>query len=470
MSVQEVVGYAPKFIDLINLETNTFDTVSIDQIIKESGNDFPLLNEIFSIQEERTLRKPFGLGIDVKNHDIVPTFENLISRTDYVKKIHAILKILSEKLDTPIDIEFACDGESLYLLQSRPQSSSSASAAAIIPKDIALDKLLFSAKRHVSNGRLPDINYIVYVDPQNYSQHSDLHKLKAIGRAVGELNKILPKKKFILMGPGRWGSRDDIRLGVNVSYSDINNTSMLIEIARQKGNYVPDLSFGTHFFQDLVEASIRYLPLFPDDEGVVFNEEFFLKSNNLLSRLLPEYADLSNTVKVINVPENTKGLVLRVLMNGDEEVAVGVLSNPSVSAVYSTSNVIQSGTNYKDSLQWRLHMVESIAAQLEEQRFGIKGLYLFGTTFSGQADSNSDIDLLVHYDGKESNKKDAFLWFEGWNLSLSEINFYQTGYKLVSLLDVHFVTDEDLKTQKYFADLVNPKLFLSKKYDLKRKE
>jgi hypothetical protein len=82
----------------------------------------------------------------------------------------------------------------------------------------------------------------------------------AVGHAVGRLNKLLPKRQFILMGPGRWGSRGNIRLGVHVTYSDINNTAVLIEIARQRGEYVPDLSFGTHFFQDLVESWIRFLP------------------------------------------------------------------------------------------------------------------------------------------------------------------------------------------------------------------
>ena len=69
---------------------------------------------------------------------------------------------------------------------------------------------------------------------------------------MGELNKLLPKKQFILMGPGRWGSRGDIKLGVSVTYADISNTAMLIEIARRSGDYVPDVSFGTHFFQDLI--------------------------------------------------------------------------------------------------------------------------------------------------------------------------------------------------------------------------
>ena len=77
------------------------------------------------------------------------------------------------------------------------------------------------------------------------------------------------------MGPGRWGSRGDITLGVRVTYAGISNTAMLIEIARRKGSYVPDLSFGTHFFQDLVEARIRYLALYPDEDGILFNEDFF---------------------------------------------------------------------------------------------------------------------------------------------------------------------------------------------------
>ena len=77
------------------------------------------------------------------------------------------------------------------------------------------------------------------------------------------------------MGPGRWGSRGDIKLGVNVTYSDINNTTALVEIALKHGDYVPELSFGTHFFQDLVEASIRYLPIYPDDFGIIFNTAFY---------------------------------------------------------------------------------------------------------------------------------------------------------------------------------------------------
>ena len=77
------------------------------------------------------------------------------------------------------------------------------------------------------------------------------------------------------MGPGRWGSRGDIKLGVPVAYSDINKTAMLIEIAVKQSKYEPELSFGTHFFQDLVEENIKYLPLYPEDNDIIFNMSFF---------------------------------------------------------------------------------------------------------------------------------------------------------------------------------------------------
>ncbi len=76
---------------------------------------------------------------------------------------------------------------------------------------------LFAAHRYVSNGHVPDITHVVYVDPEKYAGLRERSDLVAVGEAVGKLNKLLPKRQFILMGPGRWGSRGDIKLGVNVT-------------------------------------------------------------------------------------------------------------------------------------------------------------------------------------------------------------------------------------------------------------
>jgi hypothetical protein len=104
---------------------------------------------------------------------------------------------------------------------------------------------------------------------------------------------------------------------------------MLIEIARQKGDYVPELSFGTHFFQDLVEAQIRYLPLYPDEAETVFNEQFLISAGNLLPALVPEYAELADVIRVIDVPASTGGMHLCVAMNADLNQALAYLQKPA---------------------------------------------------------------------------------------------------------------------------------------------
>jgi hypothetical protein len=242
--------------------------------------------------------------------------------------MQSLLRILADTFGTPVDVEFASDGSHLYLLQCRPQSHSAEDTPAPIPRDVPVERVVFSAHRHVSNGRIPDITHIAYVDPDAYTRIDDLQRLREVGRAVGIVNRTLPKRRFILMGPGRWGSRGDVKLGVSVTYADISNAAVLIEIARQRGGYVPDLSFGTHFFQDLVESSIRYLPLYPDDPGVAFNEAFLTGAPNVLPRLLPELASLADTIHVIDVPQVTGGQVLRIAMNADLDEALAFLAPP----------------------------------------------------------------------------------------------------------------------------------------------
>ncbi|MFP4528148.1 MAG: PEP/pyruvate-binding domain-containing protein [Candidatus Kapaibacterium sp.] len=462
----EQVNYSPKYVDVINLETNTFETIHLDKLVKEVGNHFPMINDVFSIREETHLRKPVGLGIDTKKHDVIPTFENLISNTRFVDQVHVILRDLRETLDSPVDIEFACDGDNLYLLQCRPQSSTSENISAIIPKDIDPDKVLFSASRFVSNGKVPDVHYIVYIDPEAYAAMDDLDDLKQVGKVVGRLNKMLPKKSFILMGPGRWGSRDDIRLGVRVTYSDINNTSMLIEIARQKGNYIPDLSFGTHFFQDLVEASIRYLPLYPDDEATIFNYDFFRNSENILTRFLPKSGNLEHVVKVINVPEAMNGQMLRILMNADDDEAVAIFTNPQSKVVYTGSIPMRNAPQSEEPAEWRTRIAESIAASVDPDEFGVKGIYLYGTTMNRSAGPNSDIDLLVHYTGEESRRHRLEMWLRGWNNCLEEINYQKYGIRKENIIDPYFITDEELKSQRYYAGLIKPDSKSSRKLKL----
>lgn len=324
VTLEEMLRYSPKRIDAINLESNRFETVDAIELVRAYGDEYPQVRQLVSFLDADRIEQPIGALSHYAEQQPVFTFDGLVRMTPWVGCLRDLLAVLQNALRTPVDIEFAHDGTDLYLLQCRPQSYGGDAVPASIPANIPAEKLLFSARRFVSNGRVADISHIVYVDLENYSLLPDRDTMRAVGRAVGRLNKLLPRRRFLLIGPGRWGSRGDIKLGVPVTYSDINNAAMLIEVARQRGNYVPELSFGTHFFQDLVEASIRYLPLYPDDRETVFREDFFRGAANLLPELLPEYDELSATLRVIDVRAAT-GTLLQVLMNGEAELAVGVL-------------------------------------------------------------------------------------------------------------------------------------------------
>lgn len=450
--IDEVKQYSPKKMDVINLEENTFETIDVISLLKEYGEQIPDANLIFSSYKPDCNACYSGYDADFGMDAAVVTFEGLISRTSFIKQINLMLKTLQEKLGTPVDIEFAYDGQDLFLLQCRPQSFSRDNLVCPIPKDIDAKDIVFTANRYISNGSIQDISYIVYVDPEEYDQLYRQDKLLKVGEIVGLLNLMLPKRQFILMGPGRWGSKDDFRMGVQVSYADLNNTAALIEIGRKKPNYIPELSFGTHFFQDLVEANIRYLPLYPDDEGVVFNEKFFTKSENMLTGILPQYQDFAEVIKVIDIPRSTDGKFLRISMNAELGEAIGYLFKPPVKIPEPKKLVEYKGSYGSDEFwRWRYYMAERIAERLDPELFGVKALYLFGSANNATSGPGSDIDLLIHFDGTELQRKELLLWLNGWSLCLDEMNYLKTGYTSRGLLDIHIVTNEDIAKKTSFA-------------------
>lgn len=455
----EILRYSPKMVDLINLETGSLETVLLSGLLREYGNDLPQIRKLASLVEHDGIRRPGGLMDDMTRTDAVITFEGLATETPFLSRMATLLAVLRKTLGMPVDIEFASDGEELYLLQCRAQSYTEESAPAPIPRDLPRDLVLFRATRYVSNGRIPDITHVVWVDPEAYAALPELADLKAVGKAVSRLNKLLPKRQFILMGPGRWGSRGDIRLGVSVTYSEINNTALLVEVALRTGKYAPELSFGTHFFQDLVEARIRYLPLYPGENENVLNELFFRRAENLLPGLVPEFADLAEVVRVVEIPREAEGRILRVLMNADLEEAVGFLAEPgpALAAPLPGPSIPRPGwiaapePPHEEHWQWRLRMAEQMASQLDPERFGVKDVWVFGSTKNATAGPASDIDLLVHFTGTEEQRKILTAWLEGWSLSLAEINYIRTGYRSGGLLDARLISDEDIRNRTSYT-------------------
>ncbi|GAK57839.1 phosphoenolpyruvate synthase [Candidatus Vecturithrix granuli] len=446
VTLEEHIRYSPRYLDVINLETNSFETVKFDDLLQEYGDDIPFISQLVSIVQGDILVQP-GFMTDLTKEMSLITFEGLRKNTRVIEQIHTMNRVLQDTLHSPVDLEFVSDGQDLYLVQCRPQTSFLQNEAPQIPKDVPHERVLFSANEYISNGNITNITYLVYVDPEAYNNLESHEQLLDVGRAIGKLNKRLPKRQFILMGPGRWGSRGDIKLGVRVTYSDINNTAALIEVARKQGNYVPELSFGTHFFQDLVEASIRYLPLYPDNDDVIFNEIFFTDSPNIFPHLLPEYASLNDTIKVIDIQETTGGFVLSLVMNAEQDKAlaylVGVRQDTQGAATTQAEGMVDS-YSAAEHWRWRLRMATRLGRATDPERFGIAGLYLIGSTQHRNAAADSDLDLLIHVSGTQEQRQALNIWLDAWSICLDEMNYLNTGYKIGGLLHPHLVTDDDI--------------------------
>ena len=211
-------------------------------------------------------------------------------------------------------LEFVYNKKKLYILQCRTlYQATNIPEKVEIPK-VEKENILFSVnKGFFANAEIKSIRYIIYVDSDAYNKIRTAEKKIDVARAVGKLNHKMKRHRYILMGPGRWGS-NNVDLGVQVKYGDINNTKMLIEIAWEKNGITPELSYGTHFFQDLVEADINPLPLFPNDSKAVFKNEFFSNSKNLISEFEPKTEKFSDVIKLIDVRKET-GRLLNVYLD-----------------------------------------------------------------------------------------------------------------------------------------------------------
>ncbi|MBN2235961.1 MAG: nucleotidyltransferase domain-containing protein, partial [Bacteroidales bacterium] len=210
-------------------------------------------------------------------------------------------------------------------------------------------------------------------------------------------------------------------------------------------------------FQDLVEANIRYLPLYPDESNCIFNETLLTQTESVFTDLLPEYTALCNVIKVIDIPASFENNVLNIAMNAEQSKALAYISRASdVNLSFLEDEKAEKPQKDTDiHWQWRLLNAERIAALLDPHRFGVKAMYLFGSVKNASARADSDINLLIHFLGNGAQMAELKAWLEGWSQSLAQINFLRTGHKSKGLLDVRIITDEDIQNKSVFARKIN---------------
>lgn len=326
---QTIRQYSQHFVDVIDLQENLFKTLPVEDVLDKS---FPQLSFIASIDKGDYLQ-PILSRAAVRNDDnLVLTFDKLVQDPKFVNLLRTTLTLLEKKYEQAVDTEFTVEitqsgadiNYILHILQCRPLSLRQETPTAEIPADLGDKRILFRSHRLVPDGQALGVRYIVFIDPTLYRRIPEPNIKRELGRAVSRLNHILEKESFVLMGPGRWGS-SNLELGVRVSYGDIHNTKVLIEMGVAEAGVAPELSYGTHFFQDLVEGGIYSLPLhLLADIPHQFDWDFFQKTHNILPLFSPDDAHLAPYLRVIDVLAQTDCL-LDILMNGVQDEAVGYL-------------------------------------------------------------------------------------------------------------------------------------------------
>ncbi|HBZ54903.1 MAG TPA: hypothetical protein DEO88_05820 [Syntrophobacteraceae bacterium] len=317
---EQIQKYSQKLVDALNLESAQVESRSYREILEQiPQKDVHLA---VSVLREGHLGAPPFPAYPMDLAQTCLTFDNFLSKTPFASLMRKILKRLEEAYRHPVDVEFAWDGGKLYLLQCRTLPVREEPHHVELPVEIPRDDVLFTNEKGVANSIIRDIEYIVYVDPKAYRLVASVEEKVSLGRVVGKINRILGGKRYALLGPGRWGS-NDIHLGIRVTYADINHTLILGEIAFEEEGGTPEVSYGTHFFSDLVEAGIVPIAIYPDQPGTVFDEAFLLGSPNLLGSLLPDLTACVPIIHVIHVPSRTDGRLLQIYQNAQEQKGVG---------------------------------------------------------------------------------------------------------------------------------------------------
>ena len=314
--MEDTRKYSQHDVDVLDLEDNTLKTTSLLDLMGE-GLDVDM--DRIGVRDHETNRQLRELGI--KNQEAwVITFDKFLSKTTFANTMGKMLKKLETIYEYPVDIEFTVnftdDNEfKINLLQCRPLQTIGLEKRVELPEKVERQRMLLESEGNFFGGSISQsIGRIIYVKPEEYTKLT-LSEKYDIARLVGRLNRLIANREelpVMLLGPGRWGSTTPA-LGVPVNFSEINNITVLGEIAHTEGNLMPELSYGTHFFQDLVETEIFYVAIFPENKGVYFNTAWLDKSPNLLENLIPDGGKYGAAIKVCDIGEGDLKIVADIV-------------------------------------------------------------------------------------------------------------------------------------------------------------
>ena len=328
-SAKSIRRYSQQYVDLIDLEQNRLETLPVEEVL----NTRDPISRYIAQQDQGGYLVPLrSMLVDRENAHLVLTFDGLFQRTPLAERMTKLLQILEQHYHSPVDTEFTVEVTDplslqpdvrITLLQCRPQSHLQENEARL-PQNLKEKDIIFSTHRMAPVGRVSGIQHVVFVSPEAYYGLPSASERGKLGRTIGRLNAELAETTFICIGPGRWGTSNP-DLGVRIGYADIYNTRALVEVTGAGIGLAPEASFGTHFFQDLVESNIYPLAIYMEDDDVIFNRDFFYKTPNRLLQVLPDAVEMARCLRLIEVSAYRHFHHLELVMDDEQGRAVAYL-------------------------------------------------------------------------------------------------------------------------------------------------
>ena len=296
-SISDRQQYSQRIVDAVSLESGEvegFDPMKLSEKLPAYINRLLLTH---NYETENRLRE---IGMD--REILFVTCDGLTDNQALMKDMREMLGLIQQHYQSPVDTEytvnFAPDGSYVIdLLQCRPLQLTEEGDKVVFPDRISSDRILLETKG-VSMGfsRKFDIDCIVYIDPVGYYK-LPYRKKYDVKKALSDINWHFREKgkRLILLTPGRICTSSP-ELGVPSGFADISEFSLIAEVSESSIGYIPELSYGSHIFQDLVEAGILYTAVFEEKSTIAWNPE-------LLSSL-PDITD-----SLTRLPDELNGII-----------------------------------------------------------------------------------------------------------------------------------------------------------------
>jgi hypothetical protein len=310
----EARRYTQRIMDVLDLEHNRLASLEFEEVARDCP-ELPLA--VFASREsEQEARVHLAATTGTAAFPWVLTFDTLLTHTGFAESLRLLLKTLAAAYEHPVDIEFTANFLSekdfrINVVQCRPFQCTPEIRAVTEPAAVAgADVLLRTRGPIIGQGVCRPIGRIVHVSPAAYG-HMAMADRYSVARLMGELTRGGTREDggVFLIGPGRWGTKM-ASLGIPVSFPEIRHAAVLCEVVAMHEGLTPDLSLGTHFFNDLVEMEIVYLALFPGKSGYALDEEALQRAPNRLLELAPAAGRFAQAVRVVEARDLRPGAQL----------------------------------------------------------------------------------------------------------------------------------------------------------------